>query len=441
MTDNNQHRFTFDVSINFGIQITVFFFSSITSIIIARVLGPSGKGIYSLAITIPTMAAFLVSMGLNYSNIYLIGKKKYPIGTIVANSFLYSLCAGSLAAILLFVLSPFFAPRIFNDYSSTKYLYLTLPTTPFLLLLQGIHYILLGHRKMWHIAAVVIARPLVYLIVLIFFFFLGLSIYKVVLSYIAGVTAAVIVGVYIFAKSNYFKTLKLSKNIFVESFIFGCKQHLGAISQLLNFRLDLLIIAAFLSPKAVGLYSIAVLIGEIVWYISRSVAEILYSKTASSEEAVADSFTPLVCRNITLLTFLACLILYLLSGKLIPLIFTPQFLPSVTALHLLLPGIFFFSISRILSHDLTGRGFPQYSSYASFIALITTISFDMLLIPRFGINGASVASSIAYTVHAFIIIYLFKKTTGTKILNLLVFKSQDFLIYKKFITFFMHKMK
>ena len=82
MQDNYRPTFSIDVSINFGSQIIIFIVSSISSIIIARALGPSGKGIYSLAIAIPSLAVALTNMGINFSNIYFIGKKRFPIGLI-----------------------------------------------------------------------------------------------------------------------------------------------------------------------------------------------------------------------------------------------------------------------------------------------------------------------------------------------------------------------
>ncbi len=70
------HRpaFSTDVSISFAAQVVIFGLSLMTTTVIARTLGPAGKGLYSLAILIPTMAATLASLGINYSTVYLIGQ-------------------------------------------------------------------------------------------------------------------------------------------------------------------------------------------------------------------------------------------------------------------------------------------------------------------------------------------------------------------------------
>ena len=224
----------------------------------------------------------------------------------------------------------------------------------------------------------------------------------------------------------------------MKSFKFGFKQHLGSIFQLLNYRLDLLIIAALLTSAEVGQYSVAVVIAETIWYIPSSLGQILYPKTASSDTKAANTFTPFVCRTNILLTSIAILILYGISGTIIPWLFTSEFYPSVMALKLLLPGTLFLGINKVLASDLTGRGFPQYSTYAAFFSLIFTIIFDFLLIPRFGINGAALASSISYMISALIIIYLFIKTTGVRPLDLLILRAGDIVDYRRVLKVF-HK--
>jgi Na+-driven multidrug efflux pump len=106
------------------------------------------------------------------------------------------------------------------------------------------------------------------------------------------------------------------------------------------------------------------------------------------------------------------------------------------ALKLLLPGIFFFSISKILAQDLVGRGFPQYASVAATISLVAIIILDLLLIPRFGINGASLASTISYFLSAIIILYLFKKESQVKLWDILIIKANDLAEYKRIISYF-----
>lgn len=425
-----------DVMINFAIQIILFIFSFVTGVIISRTLGPSGKGIYSIATMIPAMAALLINLGLNSSNIYYIGKKTYPTGTIIGNTFFFALFAGTLLSAILLCFSGKLSLLFLKD-ANPVYLYLTLPSITLILLFSNIYNIFIAHRDMIKLAIHNVSQVLIYfLIIVLLFFFNGVTVQNIIFAFLAGYTVSTVVGVYFIFKSNYFLKLSIDLQVFYEMIKFGFKQHLGAIFQIFNYQLDMFIIAVMLNSTQVGLYSIAVLIGGVIWYIPNSLSQILFSKTAASSSNTANDFTPLVCRNVTFLVFLIVSFVFFIAGPLIPFIFTDKFNPSIIALRLLLPGIFFLSISKVLASDIVGRGFPHYASYASFISLLFTITLDLVLIPIYGINGAAVASSIAYFVHALVTLYYFNKITKISLKEVFLIKLADFSYYKNIFSRF-----
>jgi len=433
-TPSYRPAFAIDSFLNFSTQLLLFGLSFTSSIIIARSLGPQGKGLYSLAILIPTLVATILNMGISTSNVYFIGKGTFPTSRVVANALVYSFCVGSSATILLFFMLPFVSNYLLKS-NLDSYLYITIPMIPFLLAIDNINYVFLGYRRIIKFSVLRLIRSSVYVfLIVIFSSFITLSVYKVIIANISGLIFAILLGVYLLIKNNYFTTLATDTKIFKETIKFGYKLHLGVILQFLTYRIDMLIIVVLMTKADLGLYSISVLIAETIWYLPNSVAQVLYAKVASEEKKSANHFTPLVCRSVTLVIFLACLILYGISEIVIPWLFTSQFLPSVMALKLLLPGILFLSISKILTNDLAGRGFPQYGMIASAMSLAVTIIFDLLLIPRFGINGASLASSLSYIMHAAIILYFFRRTSNVKLIDILICRRHDFFEYSKIIN-------
>jgi O-antigen/teichoic acid export membrane protein len=423
--------FAIDSFLNFSTQILLFGLSCTSSIIIARTLGPQGKGLYSLAILIPTLVASALNMGINNSNTYFISKRTFPISTIVANAVIYSFCIGSSATIITFFLILILS-NYFLKISFASYLYITIIIIPFLLTLDNMNYIFLGCRKILKLSALRLTRSSIYVFLLLtFYIFQNISVYNVIFANIFGLFSATFLGSYFLVKDNYLTSLSADTQVFKKTLKFGIKMHLGAMFQLLNYRIDMLIIAALLTQSDLGLYSISVLIAETIWYLPNSIAQVLYAKVASQETESANQFTPLVCRSVALIIFLACLILYAFSDRIIPWLFTSKFLRSVMALKLLLPGILFLSISKILTNDLSGRGFPQYGMIASAVSLIFTIIFDLLLIPRFGINGASMASSLAYIIHCVIILHIFKQVSNVSFYDLFVWNRYDFVEYMR----------
>jgi Na+-driven multidrug efflux pump len=51
----------------------------------------------------------------------------------------------------------------------------------------------------------------------------------------------------------------------------------------------------------------------------------------------------------------------------------------------------------VLTNEIAGRGYPQYNSINSGLGLVLTVILDLLLIPGYGVLGAAIASSVAYT--------------------------------------------
>ena len=136
-------------AITFSSQILIFVLGLITSIILARTLGPSGKGIYTLIILIPTVMLKLGSLGIEAANVYFTGSKKYEIKDIVSNSLFDSILLSSILIIIFFIISYL---KIFKDFLISNqmnffYLWLVILTVPFSLLLGFLISIILGQEK------------------------------------------------------------------------------------------------------------------------------------------------------------------------------------------------------------------------------------------------------------------------------------------------------
>ena len=406
----------------------------VTSTLVARGVGPSGSGTYALAVLLCTLAATIVSLGINSANIYFIAQKTHPQGTVIGSSLMYSTLVGTAAAFILLMNAPFLSRKLMNG-APVNYLYMSLPMIPVLLVSENIFYLFMAHRDMMKVGLIQLVRPVMYLgILATFSFAFHLTLSIILWGFAAGLLASMSAGIFLLWRNEFCKGLSVDRAFLKLALRFGVKQHLGSVSQLLNYRLDNLIIAAFLTNTQVGLYSLAVMMGETIWYIPNALGQILFIKTAASDSESANRVTPLVCRNTVLVSTLAAAILFFVAMPIVPWIFTAKFTPSVMALRLLLPGIVALSVSKVLGSDLTGRGYPQYSTYASLISVIVNVGANFLLIPRFGVNGAATAASFSYAANAAIILLLFRRTTGIQISDVIFFKKEDLQLYIRILS-------
>jgi O-antigen/teichoic acid export membrane protein len=93
----------------------------------------------------------------------------------------------------------------------------------------------------------------------------------------------------------------------------------------------------------------------------------------------------------------------------VPLLFGPEFTPAVQALWYLLPGVLVFSIAKIIGNDFAGRGYVVTNGIVSASALALNIILNLVLVPRLGLVGASISSSISYTAATVLLVGLFAR--------------------------------
>jgi len=96
---------------------------------------------------------------------------------------------------------------------------------------------------------------------------------------------------------------------------------------------------------------------------------------------------------------------------------------------LLMPGIVAASATRVLGSYLFSQGRIIYNTYATFIALGITIALDFVLIPSLEVEGAAIASSVAYIASLVATLYWYHRVSGGSVAEALVFRPADLRHY------------
>ena len=139
-------KFIKDTLLIFSSQIIGIVMGIVTAVAIARVLGPFGKGSYSLIILVPTLLVSLGNLGIGIANVYFCGSKKHKLSDLASNSLISALVLGiplSIAALIFFY---FFNPTFLRDVDPQS-LFIVILITPFSLLSIYFSHILLGEGK------------------------------------------------------------------------------------------------------------------------------------------------------------------------------------------------------------------------------------------------------------------------------------------------------
>jgi stage V sporulation protein B len=205
----------------------------------------------------------------------------------------------------------------------------------------------------------------------------------------------------------------------------------GNLAQFLNYRLDVFLVAFFLTPVEVGFYVTATTLAEKLWEIPHAIRTVLLYQVAARDAKVANFTTARVSRVLVVLIGSICLLVALVSYPLIFLLYGADYLPAAPALILLMPGIWALGIGKLLVTHLAGLGQPEVGTLGAIISLSLTFILDFLLIPRLGILGASIASSAAYSLSALVISVLFLRITGLHLQDIILLRREDVLILRK----------
>jgi len=400
-------------------------FSMVSQIIISRIMGPVGKGLYTFLVQIPTVLVPLCSLGLNYANTYYIAKNPEDGKRAVGSSLGMAAILGGVMVAGVSI-SYYFLKDGYMQAVTPIQLGLILLAIPFGLL--NLYWL----SVLWGMDS--IGKYNLALLVQFVVLSVGVSVAAVMgrltvtMGFGIWVVGNIVTTLYMLPTMG--KIVRWRFHTFSLSYIrqtlsYGAKSYLANVMMVINYRLDLFIIAGFLPLSQVGLYATAVALAEMVGYLGNAVNTALIPKLASGKDSLTFSLTPKVTRLTLMLTFLAALGMALIAYPLILLFFGAQFSGALYPLLLLLPGIVALSGSVVLTGDLMARGKPIYSSIASAITVVLTLILDFTLIPLWGIMGAALASSLVYLSLFSLNFAFYRRESGEKFITVLIFTRED----------------
>jgi len=428
----NSCKFTKRTTLTFVTGVLSLLIGLGTSAILARVLGPEGRGIYALAVLLPSLIITFGNLGVAPATVYYVARGEFRRQEILGNNVLLSAGISGIGGLAGLVVVLFFRGTIFPGVAP-GYLLLALLLVPVQVFFSYVRCVLLGAQRIKEFNYVQIAHSVLFL------GFIALAL----LGLRAGVNGAIVAGLLAWLAVDVL-VFRLAKQVaggidpkpnrayIKRATTYGVQAHLANILGFLNYRVDMFLVNGFLGPAAVGLYAVGVGLAEKLWMISKAASTVLFPRVAAeNEEQRHKEFTPLVARTVLWTTALGALVLVFLSRWIVLLLYSDAFLPAVGALQALLAGIVMLSASRVLANDIAGRGRPMLNTYCGVITVVTNILLNVLWIPRYGIVGAAWASTVSYTVSFLTALFFYCRLSGNR-WTIVVFPQRgDLALYRR----------
>ncbi len=413
---------------------SLFLISVGSSIIIARSLGPSFKGAYSILILIITISSLLVLFGLGSANVFYGSRNPQQLPVLAGNSLVASLGLGFLGVIVveLICLFPFFQDYLVENNIPISWLRWLILLLPIIQLNAYLKEIIRASGDMVRYNLVALWRALTnFSGVVVFVWILNLGLEGAIGSWVlAAVSTSLLIIWWVLDITK--KQLAVEWSTLKRSFSFGIRLYPGNIAQFLNYRLDVFLVGFFLTPSDVGFYTIATSLAEKLWELPLAINTVLLHRVAKAEDRdQANISTARVSRVVALSVGVMCLLVMALGYPLILILYGRAYLPAVPALLALMPGIWFLGVGKLMATHLSASGRPEVGTIGAVISLTVTLALNILLIPKVGIVGAAIASSASYILATSFFIMTFLRVTSLRLKDVVIIRREDLeLLYR-----------
>jgi len=418
------------LTLNVGGRVVALITGFVSSVLLARLLGPSDRGLLALMLSVSTVALAVTAIGQPLAVTYFASRKdarpRAIVGNILLQTLVLTLVLVPLTALLYgpisdavgrgqggatWILAAVLVPVTFLDWTISNQLLGMLRFG----LYNGLKFI----AGLAYTAAVVLLLAVAHLGV-------------------AGGLIATAVGSVITVAGCVRPILGrsrpvLDRGLMKQMLRYGSRVQVGVIFQMVNYRLDVIVMQFFRPLYEVGYYVAAQTVAEFVITIATAFQSSLLPLVSHYEgDERQDLVSARTLRHHGILAGAAVLANAVVGTAVIYFAYGPKFHPAVVPMLVLLPGVWFLGMGLVIQSDLGGRGRPGLSSKLAAMAAGVTVVLDFALIPPLGVLGGALASVCAYTTFGIASLIALHRVSAIPIRELVVPKKADFAAYWKF---------
>jgi O-antigen/teichoic acid export membrane protein len=377
----------------YATQIFVVVLGFANSILVTRLLGPEGRGLFAAATTFAAVGIQLGNFGLHSWNTYRVSREPDSLPLLLGNSLLVSAACGLAAAfaLLLFGAHPGLAPV------SGPLLVLALVGIPLGLVNLLLQNLLIGTQQIHTYNVIDLSTRVAAVLMVGATAPLGIVAPDVVYALVLASVVASIVWCFAKLRASVREPLRCSLASLRSGLGYGMRAYLGSLFVFLVLRSDILLVKYLRGAEETGYYAIAVGLADILMMLPTVVGTVLFPRlSAASDVAAKWALARRVLAIIVPATPLALAVTLFAARPLIHVAYGSAFDPSVAAVGWLLPGVACLAINTVLMNLFASCGMPPVVVYSPLLALFVNVALNLRLIPTLGFVGASMSSSVAY---------------------------------------------
>ncbi|WP_294243470.1 polysaccharide biosynthesis C-terminal domain-containing protein [uncultured Chryseobacterium sp.] len=382
--------------------------------------GSEGKGSISIVIADLTVISFFANIFVGSSMSYF--ASRYKIEEILPFAYLWSVITGISI------------PLLFSFSHAVPYSGYLISLSVLTSLLTANVNLFVGQKNITMFNIYTILQQLIHIIfIIIIVYLINISSIEAYFMAQAGCLGLLfLTSIFQIVKPGMLKRISFSGATGKKLFSYGWKTQLSAFLQFLNNRLSFYFLEYFRGMVSVGVFSVGIAVSEAVWTISRSLSVILYAdviNTASPHQAIEK--TKISLRISFLITLLFIAVMLIIPARVYSFIFGKDFSQTKEIVLLLAPGILAIAVSNIIGYYFAGINKLRILNVKALIGLIFTLVSSFLIIPKWGIRGACIITSLSYCLSSGLLFWRFYRITEFRFRDYFLSKAEMGILMKK----------
>lgn len=400
--------------------ILIFFYT----IYIARFLGANGFGILSFALAFSGIFSIFADLGLNTLIVREVARDKSLAKKYLGNGIIIKILLALLSFGLIIL-----SVNILGYAQETILVVYFVSISIILTSISGIFYsIFQSYEKMEYqsLSQILISILMFFGVILAIRFgfnVIGFSILYIITSFISLIFI-LIIYIWNFSLPSFEIDIHFWKPMFKEALFFGLSSFLISI----YLYIATIMLSAMNGNSDVGIYSAAYRMIFVLLFIPNVVLISLFPVMSQHFESYKDLLKLEYEKTFKYLFLIAIFILiegYIFSDKLILLIYGSGFMSSIIVLQILLFVVPLIFINSLFSIVLGSSNRQRFVTIVAGANVILNISLNIILIPKYGYIGASIAYVLTESL-GFILLfsytsrYLYKISINNMLLKILL---------------------
>jgi O-antigen/teichoic acid export membrane protein len=389
------------------------------SIVIARYLGPADRGLLAILQVAAVLGVSLFGLGLPVATQYRASRDASETPRLIGNGLVVTAMLAALSVVAATILIAV-APDLIAEPPTDAVWFLAAALVPVTVLDYLTSGLLAAHRRFARQTILMTAGRIATLVgAIIFGVVADLGLAGALLAVLSAQVVMIVGGQWVLARGG----VGFSRSLLGASYRYGVRSEVASLLQVVNARLDLLVLGAVAPRSVVGTYAIAQIVAELVGLVPNAISTALMPVIASGDGDARTSAGALRLNGTGSLVGVAAVAI---GGPLLILFaYGPGYGDAIVPMLILLPGIWFLSMARVGVWLLRALGRPGLGSWLAGGEIVVMIALDIALIPPFGATGAAIASALAYTGFGVATLIAVSRIEGTPLAHLILLERSE----------------